>query len=112
MASIERTAYPRYQHSLTATELRLHYTLTDDERAWLQATTRGSARMLCCAVGAADARVVGRHQQCLCYITSHASRLGHHITLRPHVKGEADTTSAGTIVGFSTSRSPVGVVAR
>ena len=50
MASIERTAYPRYQRSLTPAELRLHYTLTDDERAWLQATTRGSARMLCCAV--------------------------------------------------------------
>jgi hypothetical protein len=50
MASIERTAYPRYQRSLTPVELRLHYTLTDDERAWLQATTRGAARMLCCAV--------------------------------------------------------------
>jgi short chain dehydrogenase len=37
---------------------------------------------------------------------------GHHITLRPPVKTEADTTSTGTIVGFSTSRSPVGVVAR
>ena len=50
MASIERTAYPRYQRSLTSAELRLHYTLTNDERAWLQAASRGAARMLTCAV--------------------------------------------------------------
>jgi TnpA family transposase len=50
MASIERTAYPRYQRVLTSADLRLHYTLTEDEHAWLLATTRGSSRLLGCAV--------------------------------------------------------------
>jgi hypothetical protein len=46
MASIESTAYPRYQRTLTSADLQLHYTLTEDEHAWIQVTTRGSARML------------------------------------------------------------------
>ena len=32
MASIERTAYPRYNRFLTPQEIQTQYTLTDDER--------------------------------------------------------------------------------
>jgi hypothetical protein len=50
MASIERTAYPRYRRFLTPHELRTDYTLTEDERVWVDTVTRGDNRRLCCAL--------------------------------------------------------------
>jgi Tn3 transposase DDE domain/Domain of unknown function (DUF4158) len=50
MASIERTAYPRYNRFLTPQEIQTQYTLTDDERAWLQTITRGDNPTLCAAL--------------------------------------------------------------
>ena len=50
MASIERTAYPRYNRFLTPQEIQTQYTLTDDERAWLQSITRGDNPTLCAAL--------------------------------------------------------------
>jgi len=50
MASIERTAYPRYNRFLTPQEIQTQYTLTDDERAWLQTITRGDNPTLCGAL--------------------------------------------------------------
>jgi hypothetical protein len=43
MASIERTAYPRFKPSLTANELQTLYCPTDDERALIATHTRGDA---------------------------------------------------------------------
>lgn len=46
MASIERTAYPRFKPSLTASELHALYSPTDDERAFIAAHARGDAQQL------------------------------------------------------------------
>ena len=46
MASIERTAYPRFKPSLTATELHALYCPTDDERAFIATHARGEAQQL------------------------------------------------------------------
>jgi hypothetical protein len=44
MASIERTAYPRFKPSLTANELQTLYCPTDDERALIATHARGEAQ--------------------------------------------------------------------
>src|SRR5215475_15730164 len=46
MASIERTAYPRFKPSLTANELRTLYEPTEDERALIATHARGDAQQL------------------------------------------------------------------
>ena len=46
MASIERTAYPRFKPSLTANELQTLYCPTDDERAFIATHARGDAQQL------------------------------------------------------------------
>ena len=46
MASIERTAYPRFKPSLTATELHALYCPTDDERVFIATHARGEAQQL------------------------------------------------------------------
>jgi Domain of unknown function (DUF4158) len=46
MASIERTAYPRFKPSLTANELQTLYCPTDDERALIATHARGDAQQL------------------------------------------------------------------
>ena len=46
MASIERTAYPRFKPSLTAHELHTLYCPTDDERAFIATYARGDAQQL------------------------------------------------------------------
>src|SRR5262249_6848010 len=46
MASIERTAYPRFKSSLTATELHALYCPTDDERAFIMTHARGESQQL------------------------------------------------------------------
>jgi hypothetical protein len=46
MASIERTAYPRFKPSLTTGELPALYSPTDDERAFIAAHARGDAQQL------------------------------------------------------------------
>src|SRR5712691_10612537 len=46
MASIERTAYPHFKPSLTATELHTLYCPTDDERAFIATHARGAAQQL------------------------------------------------------------------
>src|SRR5215468_6272871 len=46
MASIERTAYPRFKPSLTANELHTLYCPTDDERALIATHARGEAQQL------------------------------------------------------------------
>jgi TnpA family transposase len=46
MASIERTAYPRFKPSLTASELHALYCPTDDERAFIATHARGEAQQL------------------------------------------------------------------
>ena len=46
MASIERTAYPRFKPSLTAHELHALYCPTDEERAFIATHTRGEAQQL------------------------------------------------------------------
>lgn len=40
MASIERTAYPRFRRTPTAKELHEVYTPTTDERSFVERTTR------------------------------------------------------------------------
>ena len=50
MASIERTAYPRYNQFLTAAELDTHYTISPDERSWIVSVSRLPSRQLCCAL--------------------------------------------------------------
>jgi len=46
MASIERTAYPRFKAFLTAHELQTLYNPTDDERAFITTHARGEAHQL------------------------------------------------------------------
>ena len=46
MASIERTAYPRFKPSLSATELHALYCPTDEERAFIATHARGEAQQL------------------------------------------------------------------
>jgi TnpA family transposase len=46
MASIERTAYPRFKPSLTATELHALYCPTDEEREFIATHARGEAQQL------------------------------------------------------------------
>jgi uncharacterized protein DUF4158 len=46
MASIERTAYPRFKPSLTANELQTLYYPTDDERTFIATHARGTAQQL------------------------------------------------------------------
>jgi hypothetical protein len=46
MASIERTAYPRFKPSLTATEIHALYCPTDDERAFIATHARGDIQQL------------------------------------------------------------------
>ena len=46
MAAIERTAYPRFKPSLTATELHNLYCPTDDERDFISAPARGATQQL------------------------------------------------------------------
>jgi Domain of unknown function (DUF4158) len=46
MASIERTAYPRFKPSLTGTELHALYCPTDDERAFIATHARGETQQL------------------------------------------------------------------
>ncbi len=50
MASLERTAYPRYQHMLTAPELDAYYTVSPEERSWVASVARLPNRQLCCAL--------------------------------------------------------------
>ena len=45
-ASIERTAYPRFKPSLSATELHALYCPTDEERAFIATHARGEAQQL------------------------------------------------------------------
>lgn len=46
MASIERTAYPRFKQSLTANELHTLYYPTDEEREFVVTHTRGEVQQL------------------------------------------------------------------
>ena len=46
MASIERTAYPRFKSSLTVNELHTLYCPTDDELAFISTHARGDAQQL------------------------------------------------------------------
>jgi hypothetical protein len=46
MASIERTAYPRFKSTLTATELHSLYCPTDEERDFVAAHARGATQQL------------------------------------------------------------------
>jgi Domain of unknown function (DUF4158) len=46
MASIERTAYPRFKPTLTATELHTLYCPTDEERDFVAAHARGATQQL------------------------------------------------------------------
>jgi hypothetical protein len=46
MASIERTAYPRFKPSLTANELHSLYCPTDEERDFIAAHARGASQQL------------------------------------------------------------------
>jgi len=46
MASIERTAYPRFKPSLTATKLHALPCPTDDERAFITTHTRGETQSI------------------------------------------------------------------
>ena len=46
MAAIERTVYPRFKPSLTATELQDLYCPTDEERDFLSTQARGASRQL------------------------------------------------------------------
>lgn len=51
MPSLERTAYPRFGRVITARELELQYTPTEEEAAWVRATVRTSNHLLCLALG-------------------------------------------------------------
>lgn len=46
MASIERTAYPRFKHVPTSRELTMVYTPIDEERAFVERTACGASRRL------------------------------------------------------------------
>src|SRR3954464_3006784 len=46
MASIERTAYPRFKSALSLQELHTLYDPTDEEREFAMAHTRGAAEQL------------------------------------------------------------------
>jgi hypothetical protein len=46
MASIERTAYPRFKPSLTATELHSLYCPTEEERDFIATHARGVTQQL------------------------------------------------------------------
>ncbi|MBD2135214.1 DUF4158 domain-containing protein [Sphaerospermopsis kisseleviana CS-549] len=46
MASIERTAYPRFKRQFTAKELTLIYTPNKSEIAFAYATTKGESNIL------------------------------------------------------------------
>ena len=46
MASIERTAYPRFKPSLTANELQTLYDPTEEERDFVSTHARGAAQQL------------------------------------------------------------------
>ena len=50
MASIERTAYPRFKRVTSARELDQSFTPTPDEIAWAQGLTRSSAHLLALVV--------------------------------------------------------------
>ena len=50
MASIERTAYPRFKRVTSARELDESFTPTPDEIAWAQGSTRSSAHLLALVV--------------------------------------------------------------
>lgn len=50
MVAIERTAYPRFKRTPTAKELAEVYSLTDDERRFVQVTARGDRLRLSLAV--------------------------------------------------------------
>jgi Domain of unknown function (DUF4158) len=46
MASIERTAYPRFKPSLTANELQALYAPSEEEREFVAMHARGAAQQL------------------------------------------------------------------
>ena len=46
MASIERTAYPRFKRQVSARELRDVYTVSPDEIEWAQGLTRSDEHLL------------------------------------------------------------------
>jgi hypothetical protein len=46
MASIERTAYPRFKPSLTTNELHALYCPTDEERDFISTYARGNTQQL------------------------------------------------------------------
>lgn len=50
MASVERTAYPRFKRPPSLRELDLVYTLTAEERAFVEGAARGASRRLTLAV--------------------------------------------------------------
>ena len=50
MASIERTAYPRFKRVTSARELDESFTPTADEIAWAQGLTRSPAHLLALVV--------------------------------------------------------------
>lgn len=47
MASIERTAYPRFKKVLTGRELNEFYTPSEEEAMFSRATVRGDVSLLC-----------------------------------------------------------------
>jgi hypothetical protein len=50
MASIDRTAYPRFRGQLTDAELEAEFTLSEDEEAFVRRHARGEAGRLSMAV--------------------------------------------------------------
>ncbi len=50
MASIERTAYPRFPNVLASSDIQKCYTPTSDEVAWVGKLTRGAQTQLCALV--------------------------------------------------------------
>lgn len=50
MASIERTAYPRFPSVLASSDIQLRFTPSPDEITWVAALTRGKDTQLCALV--------------------------------------------------------------
>ncbi|MGW8358320.1 DUF4158 domain-containing protein [Streptomyces wedmorensis] len=46
MTSIERTAYPRFKRLITARELHVFFTPSDEERAWAEEATDSDEHQL------------------------------------------------------------------
>jgi hypothetical protein len=86
MASIERTAYPRFKPSLTANELQTLYCPTDDERALIATHARGDAQQLTLLTRLGRLAEIGLTSGGL-YAGSNSSKMSSH--LRPRANSEA-----------------------